>query len=80
MIDEAAACEALRNGQLGGLGLDAFEKEPPGNSLLFEFENVVATPHAGAHTVEAIENISLLSVQNLMDILSGKECSNIVSK
>lgn len=78
LIDEAAAYEALKNGKLGGLGLDAFEKEPPGNSLLFELENVVATPHAGSHTVEAVDSMGLLSVQNLIDVLGGKDCSNII--
>ncbi len=79
LIDEAAACEALRIGQLGGLGLDAFEKEPPGKSLLFAFENVVATPHAGAHTAEAVDNMGILAVRNLIDVLSGKECKNVIS-
>ncbi len=74
LIDEAAAYEALKTGKLGGLGLDAFEAEPPGYSPLFELENVVVTPHAGAHTAEAAENMGMLSVQNLIDVLSGKEC------
>lgn len=78
LIDEAAAYEALKDGRLGGLGLDAFEKEPPGNSPLFELENVVVTPHAGAHTAEAAENMGIVAVQNLIDVLSGKECRNII--
>lgn len=78
LIDEAAAYEALKDGRLGGLGLDAFENEPPGSSPLFELENVVVTPHAGAHTVEAVENMGILAVQNLIDVLSGKECRNII--
>lgn len=78
LIDEAAAYEALKDGRLGGLGLDAFEKEPPGNSPLFELENVVVTPHAGAHTAEAVENMGIVAVQNLIDVLSGKECRNII--
>jgi Phosphoglycerate dehydrogenase and related dehydrogenases len=63
---------------MGGLGLDAFEKEPPGNSPLFEQENVVATPHAGAHTAEAADKMGILAVQNLIDVLSGRECKHIV--
>jgi D-3-phosphoglycerate dehydrogenase len=78
LIDEEAAYEALKSGQLGGLGLDAFEKEPPGNSPLFELENVVATPHAGAHTTEAVDNMGILSVQNLIDVMNGKDCRYIV--
>ena len=80
LIDEQAAYEALKSGRLGGLGLDAFEKEPPGSSPLFELENVVVTPHAGAHTMEAVNNMGILAVQNLIDVLSGKECKYIVNK
>ena len=80
LIDEQAAYEALKSGKLGGLGLDAFENEPPGKSSLFEFENVVATPHAGAHTVEAVRNMGVLAVRNLIDVLSGRDCPNIVNK
>ena len=74
IIDEDAAYEALKSGKLAGLGLDAFETEPPKNSRLFEFPQVVATPHTGAHTKEATDNMARVSIQNLIDVLSGKEC------
>lgn len=80
LIDEQAAYEALKSGRLGGLGLDAFEKEPPGESPLFELDNVVVTPHSGAHTKEAVNNMGVMSVQNLMDVLSGKECKYIINR
>ena len=80
IIDEDAAYEALKSGKLGGLGLDAFEEEPPKNSKLLELDNVIATPHTGAHTQEATENMANLSVKNLIDVLSGKECPFIVNK
>jgi len=80
LIDEQAAYEALKSGKLGGLGLDAFDKEPPGQSNLFEFENVVVTPHTGAHTAEAVKNMGILAVRNLIDVLSGRECPHIVNK
>jgi phosphoglycerate dehydrogenase-like enzyme len=64
---------------LGGLGLDAFSEEPPKGSPLFEFENVVATPHTGAHTVEAVNNMGILSVRNLIDILTGKPCNYVIN-
>lgn len=78
LIDEAAAFDALKSGKLGGMGLDAFEIEPPEKSPLFELDNVVVTPHAGAHTVEAVENMGVLAVQNLIDVLNGKECRYII--
>lgn len=79
IIDEDAAFEALQSGHLGGLGLDAFEVEPPKNSPLFELDNVVVTPHTGAHTQEAAMNMAGSAIQNLIDVLSGKDCPYIVN-
>lgn len=79
LIDEQAAYHALKTGKLGGLGLDAFASEPPRDSPLFELENVVATPHTGAHTTEAVTKMGLLSVQNLIDVLTGKKCNYILN-
>ena len=79
LIDETAAYKLLESGHLGGLGLDAFEAEPPGSSPLFALDNVVVTPHTGAHTAEATAAMAEVSVKNLIDVLSGKSCSNIVN-
>lgn len=79
IIDENAAYDALVSGKLGGLGLDVFENEPPVNSPLFEFPNVVTTPHTGAHTKEATDNMANLAVENLIAVLSGRECQHIVN-
>jgi D-3-phosphoglycerate dehydrogenase len=78
LIDETAAGELLTSGHLGGIGLDVFEIEPPRKSPLFELENVVLTPHTAAHTAEAITAMAEMSVQNLIDVLSGREYPNIV--
>lgn len=75
LIDEDAACAALAAGRIGGLGLDAFEKEPPGHSPLFEMEHVVVSPHAGAHTREAVDRMAQMAIQNLIDVLSGRDCA-----
>lgn len=75
LIDEQAAYEALAAGRLGGLGLDAFEAEPPGDSPLFKLDQVVVTPHTGAHTEEAIANTAMMAVRNLLDVLEGRPCS-----
>ncbi|MDO4322550.1 MAG: phosphoglycerate dehydrogenase [Lachnospiraceae bacterium] len=80
IIDEDAAYDALRTGKLSGLALDAFETEPPTDSRLFEFDNVIATPHTGAHTKEATDNMAHASIQNLIDLLSGKDCPSIVNR
>jgi len=76
LIDEAAAYELLASGDLGGMGLDVFETEPPQKSPLFELENVVLTPHTAAHTAEATAAMAEMSVQNLIEVLSGRECKN----
>lgn len=79
LIDEDAAYEALVSGNLGGLGLDAFSMEPPGKNRLLELQNVVATPHIGANTAEATIGMGEMAVQNLIDILTGKPCRNIIA-
>ncbi|QGK71099.1 phosphoglycerate dehydrogenase [Allosaccharopolyspora coralli] len=53
LIDEEALADALRSGHLGGAGIDVYSTEPTTDSPLFELENVTATPHLGASTVEA---------------------------
>ncbi len=80
IIDEEAAYQALKAGKIGGLGLDAFEMEPPKCSPLFELNNVVVTPHNGAHTKEATDNMALSSVDNLINLLTGKDCPNVVNR
>jgi len=69
LIDEAAAAEALRTGHLGGLALDAFAVEPPAGSPLFAYDNVIVTPHTGAHTAEAVERMADAAVDNLLRVL-----------
>ena len=79
LVHEEDAYEALKTGRLGGLALDAFAIEPPGASPLFQLENVVVTPHTGAHTKEAIENMANGAVKNLIDVMSGEDCLHVVN-
>ena len=78
LIDEDVLPELLDCGQLGGLGLDAFEVEPLVETPLSGYDNVVLTPHTAAHTYEATENMADIAVQNLIDVLSGNECQHII--
>jgi len=80
LVDEQAVYRALKAGKLRGFGTDVFEVEPPGKSPLFEFKNVVVTPHMGSSTVEAINAMANLAVKNLIDVLTGKECPYIVNR
>ncbi|MBF4550031.1 phosphoglycerate dehydrogenase [Pseudoclavibacter sp. VKM Ac-2888] len=72
LIDEAAAREALDAGHLFGVGLDAYETEPPQDSPLLGHPRVVATPHSGAHTAEAVARMASGAIQNLVEELSGR--------
>lgn len=74
LIDEAAAYTLLKSGHLDGLGLDVYETEPPRDTPLLKMENVVFTPHTAAHTNEATAAMAALSVDNLINVLTGKEC------
>jgi D-3-phosphoglycerate dehydrogenase len=80
LLDEEAAGRLLRSGHIGGLGLDAYEEEPPGRFPLAELENVVLTPHTASHTVEATAHMAAMSVENLIDVLSGRDSPYIVNK
>ncbi len=71
LVDERALYEALKEGKIAGAGLDVYEKEPPlGNSLL-SLENVVTTGHIAAYTDEAIKEMALASVKNLLSALEA---------
>lgn len=76
MLDEAALVEALDNGTIAGAGIDVFTSEPPKEgdtaSKLIAHPKVVATPHLGASTHEAQENVSIDVCEQVLHILSGQ--------
>lgn len=72
LIDEAAAAQAIKDGRLRGVGLDAFEEEPLGDSPLKGLPGVVLTPHAGGHTSQAISRMGMMAVDNAIQVLSGQ--------
>lgn len=78
LIDEAAAAQALKEGRLGGLGLDAFEEEPLISSPLKGLPRVIFTPHTGAHTGEAVAKMGLMSVENAIAVLKGENCPYVL--
>lgn len=79
IVDENALFNTLQTGQIAGAGLDVFAKEPPLDCPLLKLPNVVLAPHIAAHTVEAIDNMGLMSACNVIDILSKKKNNFIVN-
>lgn len=79
LIVEADLKEALDSGHVAGAALDVFEEEPAKANPLFGHENVICTPHLGASTVEAQENVALQVAEQMADFLLQGAVSNAVN-
>jgi D-3-phosphoglycerate dehydrogenase len=79
LVDEAALAEALASGHVAGAALDVFETEPAKESPLFGMENVVCTPHLGAATAEAQENVALQIAEQMSDFLLTGAVANAIN-
>jgi D-3-phosphoglycerate dehydrogenase / 2-oxoglutarate reductase len=72
LVDEHALAQALKEGRVGGAGIDVYATEPCTDSPLFAFDNVVATPHLGASTAEAQDKAGLAVARSVRLALQGE--------
>ncbi|MEN3931125.1 phosphoglycerate dehydrogenase [Microvirga sp. W0021] len=79
LIDENALRAALLNGHVAGAALDVFAVEPATDNELFNTPNVICTPHLGASTSEAQENVALQVAEQMSDYLLSGAISNAVN-
>ncbi|MCE5195075.1 MAG: phosphoglycerate dehydrogenase [Nitrospiraceae bacterium] len=79
IINEKDLFEALKSGKVAGAGMDVFEKEPPEDFSLIGLDNVICTPHLGASTEEAQENVALAIAEQIADYLVRGTIRNAVN-
>lgn len=69
IINETDLYDAIISGKVAGAALDVFEKEPPEDNPLISLDNVICTPHLGASTREAQENVAVAVAEQIVDYL-----------
>ncbi|MCK4712873.1 MAG: phosphoglycerate dehydrogenase [Marinosulfonomonas sp.] len=79
LVDEAALADALKSGHVAGAGFDVFQTEPATDSPLFGIPNVVCTPHLGASTKEAQENVAVQVAEQMSDYLLTGAVTNALN-
>ena len=84
IVDERALISALREGRIAGAALDVYWNEPPvsepnPNPDLFEFDNVILTPHIGSATREARDKMAMAVVDNLRALIDGQRPPNLAN-
>jgi len=79
LVDEEALKEALESGQVRAAALDVFAVEPATHNQLFGTKNFIATPHLGASTLEAQENVAVQVAEQMADYLLTGAVSNALN-
>jgi len=79
IVNEKDLYDAIKERKVAGAALDVFEEEPAIGNPLFELEEVISTPHLGASTAEAQENVAIAIAQQIVDYLILGEARNAVN-
>ena len=79
VVDEDALYKALKSGKVASAALDVFETEPPDKSPLLELDNFICTPHLGASTADAQENVAVAVANQIVDYLVYGTIRNAVN-
>ena len=79
LVDEEALAEALKSGHVAGAAFDVFSLEPAVDNPLFNLPNVVCTPHLGAATTEAQENVALQVAEQMSNYLLDGAVENALN-
>ncbi len=79
IVDEEALYTALTDGTLSGAAMDVFATEPPGEHKLLTLDNLIATPHLGASTQEAQDNVAIAAAEQVADFLLTGELRNALN-
>lgn len=79
IIDERALLEGIKSGKIVGSGIDVHEQEPSYNNPLFDLEETVVTPHLGASTNEAQENVGVSIAKQVLCALEGEVVPNAIN-
>ena len=79
IVNEKDLYEAIKGGKVSGAALDVFEQEPPGLNQLFELDQVICTPHLGASTDEAQQNVAVAIAEQIGNYLLRGTIRNAVN-
>ncbi|MEN6441285.1 MAG: phosphoglycerate dehydrogenase [Syntrophobacter sp.] len=79
IVNEADLHDAIKEGIVAGAALDVFSVEPPSGNPLLALDQVIATPHLGASTEEAQENVAVAVADQVVDFLTRGTIRNAVN-